>query len=270
MGSATVAFGMVSIPTKLFTSSDSTKSVSFNMLHDKCKTRVKQQLYCPVDDEVVERSDIIKGYEFAKDQYVTFTPDELKELEAASTQTIEISEFIPAKLIDPIYYAKAYYLSPDRGGERPYRLLIEAMKKTERVALARYAARGKEYLVMLRVMNGALIMQQLRYQDEVKSITEIPIPDTEVKENELALAMQLIDHVSSDKFEPEKYGDAVGDRVRDLIQKKVEGQEIVAASHEAPKAQIIDLMSALKASLGESSSAKSYDSDEKESKKRAS
>ena len=267
MGKATVSFGMVSIPIKVYTSSNSQGSVSFNMLHGKCGSRIRQQLYCPTDDEVVERSEIVKGYEFAKDQYVTFEPEELKALEAVSTNTIEITEFIPADQIDPVYFSKAYYLSPDMGGDRAYSLLSAAMRETGRVGLARYAARGKEYLVMLRAMEGALVMQQLRYVEEVKAITEIPLPETEVKESELKLAVQLIDQVSSEEFHPENYQDSVTGSIRELVQKKVEGQEVIAVTPEQPQAQIIDLMDALKASLGDAPSPSSQS--ERKSAKRA-
>ncbi|HSR70406.1 MAG TPA: Ku protein [Acidobacteriota bacterium] len=250
MGKATVSFGLVSIPIKIFTSSDSSSSVSFNLLDPESKTRLRQQLINAKGD-VVERKDAIKGYEFAKDQYVTFTQEELRELEAQANKTIEISEFIPAKEIDPVYFDKAYYLSPDQGGERAYALLAKALQKSGRVALARYAARGKEYLVMVRCMgDGALVMQHLRYQEEVRALDEIPLPQVEVKEPELDLAMQLIDQVSHEEFHPENYRDTVSKRVRELIEKKVEGEDIVSTAGEAPQAQIIDLMSALKASLG--------------------
>ncbi|HSR49932.1 MAG TPA: Ku protein [Acidobacteriota bacterium] len=252
MGKATVSFGLVSIPVKIFTASDSSKSVSFNLLDPESKIRLRQQLINPQSGEVVERKDAIKGYEFAKDQYVTFTQDELRELEAQANKTIDINEFIPAKEIDPVYFDKAYYLAPDQGGERAYALLAKALQDSGRVALARYAARGKEYLVMVRCMeDGALVMQQLRYQEEVRALDEIPIPEVEVKDSELQLAMQLIDQVSQDEFHPETYQDTVSQRVRDLIEKKVQGEDIVSVTEEAPQAQIIDLMSALKASLGD-------------------
>ncbi len=267
MGKATVSFGLVSIPIKVYTSSNSDGAVRFNMLHGKCGSRIRQQLYCPTDDEVVDRSEIVKGYEFAKDQYVTFEPEELKALEAVSTNTVEITEFIPADQIDPVFFGKAYYLSPDKGGDRAYSLLSSAMRETGRVGLARYAARGKEYLVMLRAMEGALVMQQLRYTDEVKAITEIPLPEIEVKEAELKLAVQLIDQVSSEEFHPENYQDNVTGRIRELVQKKVEGQEVIAVAPEQPQAQIIDLMDALKASLGEAPAQES--ASERKSAKRA-
>lgn len=250
MGSATVSFGLVSIPTKVFTCTESTSAIRFNMLHEKCGTRIKQKLYCEKDDRLVERDELIKGYEFSKGQYVTFTPQELKALEAEATRAIDIKEFISADLVDPVYYDRAYYLSPEQGGERAYGLLAEAMRRTNRVGLANYAVRGKEYLVMLRTQGGALIMQQLHYANEVKSVADVPLPEKEVNEAELALAIQLIDQVVSDEFTPENYQDTVASKIREAIDKKIDGQEVIVSAPEAPKAQIIDLMDALKSSLG--------------------
>jgi DNA end-binding protein Ku len=191
----------------------------------------------------------VKGYEYAKGQYVLFTEEELKALTPEPTNAIEITEFVPLSEVDPIYFEKATYLGPDRGGDRPYRLLSEAMKKTGRAALARYAARGKDYLVLLRPFQDGLLMQQLRYADELRSFSEVPVAPAEVKEPELRLAIQLIEQIASDRFDPESYEDHVRQRTRELIEKKVAGQEITAAPVEEPKAQIIDLMEALKASL---------------------
>ena len=173
-------------------------------------------------------------------------------MEQESQKAIEITEFVPASQVDPIYFDKPYYLGPDKGGEKAFRLLNEAMKQTGRVALAKWAARGKQYLVMIRPKDKGLVMQQLLYADEVKSISEVPIPDAEIKDAELKLATQLIEQIASDKFHPEHYEDEVRKRYHEAIQRKVEGQEITAAP-EAPRAQIIDLMEALKASLAKKS-----------------
>jgi DNA end-binding protein Ku len=251
LGTATVSFGLVSIPIKLYSATSPTSAISFNLLHKKCSGRLKQQYICPQDNnQVVERDDMVKGYEFSKDRYVTFTPDELKALEEKATQTIEITEFVPLAAVDPMYFDKTYYLGPDKGGDKAYRLLAEVMERTQRAALARYAARGKQYLVLLRPKQGALVMQQLLYADEVKPFSEVPIPEAPaVKEPELKLAIQLVEQISSDQFRPEAYEDDVRKRIQELIQRKVEGQEISLAPAEAPKAQIIDIMEALKASL---------------------
>jgi DNA end-binding protein Ku len=251
IGSATVSFGMVSIPIKLYSATESASGIVFNWLHKKCGSRLKQQYHCPRENEVVSRDDMVKGYEFAKDRYVTFTPEELKALEEESTQTIEITEFVPLEKVDPIYFEKPYYLGPDKGGDKAYRLLGKAMQQTARAAIGRYAARGKQYLVMIRPLDGALVMQQLHYADEIRPRGEVPVGDAEVRDAELKLAVQLVEQISSDDFRPEAYEDEVRKRVRELIQKKVEGEEISAPPSEARHgAQIIDLMEALKASLG--------------------
>ena len=250
MTSGTISFGLVAIPVKLYTTGESSQTVRFSMVHEKCGTRVKYRYYCPTDDELVERDEITKGYEFAKGQFVLFNDDELKALMPEATHAIEISEFVPLEKVDPIYFEKSYYLGPDKGGAKPYRLLAETMAATERAALARYAARGKDYLVMLRPFENGLIMQQLRYAVDVKPFSEVPIEDAEVTKAELALARQLVDQGASEEFEPEAYSDEARVKVWELIEGKVQGEEIVAAPEEAPKAQIIDLMEALKASLG--------------------
>jgi DNA end-binding protein Ku len=239
---------MVTIPVKLFSASESSAAISFNMLHGKCKTRLKQQYVCPKDNEIVTRDQMVKGYEFAKEQYVTFTEDEIKKLQEEANPAIEITEFVPIAKVDPIYFDGGYYLGPDKGGERAYKLLSEAMKQTGRTALAKWAARGKQYLVLIRPVRGGLIMQQLLYADEVRPFSEVPVGDADVKEGELTLAKQLIEQIAADEFKPENYEDDVRKRIHDAIQKKVEGQEITAAP-EQPRAQIIDLMEALKASL---------------------
>ena len=248
IGTGTLSFGMVSIPIRMYAAGESSSAVSFNLLHDKCKSRLKQQYVCPKDDEIVPRDHMVKGYQFAKDQYVTFTDDELKAMAQESQKAIEITEFVPASAVDPVYFDGAYYLGPDKGGEKAYKLLNEAMKRTGRAALAKWAARGKQYLVMIRPVENGLVMQQLLYKDEVRPISEVPIDDAEVKETELALAVQLVEQIASDEFHPENYEDEVRKRYHEAIQKKVEGQEITAAP-QAPRAQVIDLMEALKASL---------------------
>lgn len=250
IASGTISFGLVSIPVKLFSATQSSAAISFNLLHGKCGGRLKQQYICPREDNViVQRDEMVKGYEFAKDRYVTFTPEELKALEEKSTQQIEIAEFVPADKIDPIYLDKPYYLGPEKGADRAYRLLAEAMRKSGRTALARYAARGKQYLVQIRPLpEGGLVMQTLLYADEVRPFSEVEYEGGEVKEQELALAQQIIQQISTDEFKPEKFEDDVKKRIEAQIQRKVEGQEI-QIEPEKPPTQIIDLMEALKASL---------------------
>jgi DNA end-binding protein Ku len=255
MASGTISFGLVAIPIKLYTTGESSAGISFNQVHKKCGTRIQYRFYCPTDDELVERSEIAKGYEFAKGQFVLFDDQELKALNPEPTNAIEITEFVPLDKVDPIYFEKSYYVGPDKGGPKPYRLLAEAMKETGRAALARYAARGKDYLVLLRPFRNGIIMQQLRYADEIRAFDEVPIGDADVKPAELQLALQLIDQIASEKFKPEEYKDEVRAKVTALIERKVEGEDIVAAPEEAPKAQIIDLMEALKKSLGQGGAA---------------
>jgi DNA end-binding protein Ku len=249
----TVSFGMVSIPVKLFSATEASRAISFNLLHKACGSRLKQQYICVKEEVTVAREDMAKGYEFAKDQYVMFSPEELKALEEAGTHTADIAEFVPIESIDPVYFDKAYYLAPDKGGAKPYALLARALRESGRCALGRWAARGKQYIVMIRPTNGenaeGLVMQQLLYAGEVRSIKEIEIPKTEVKDAELKLAQQLIEQQASDKFDPSAYKDDVRDRVEAAVQKKVEGQEITMAEEPQEGAQVIDLMEALRASL---------------------
>jgi DNA end-binding protein Ku len=245
-----IAFGLVSIPVNLFSAAESSEKVSFNMLHRDCGTRVQQQLFCPKDERVVDRSETAKGYEFSKGQYVLFNEEELKALEEKSTQQIEITEFVKSDLIDPIYFSKPYYLGPGKNGSRAYALLARALEETGRWAVAKYAARGKGYLVVIRPLAKGLVMQQLYYPNEIRSISEIDLGDAEVKENELKMAVQLAEMSASDAFHPEQYRDEVQERIRGLIQKKIEGEEITTAAEEEPRAQVIDLMEALRRSLG--------------------
>jgi DNA end-binding protein Ku len=245
---ATISFGLVSIPIKLYTTSESGSSISFNMLHE-CGTRLKQQLFCPKDEVVVPRDQTLKGYEFAKGQYVTFTNEELKALEAESSKLIEIVEFIPAGAVDPLYFDRAYFLGPDKGGDKPYKLLSKAMHATGRCALARYATRGKQYLVLIRPYEDGLLMEQLRYADEIKSFSEIERIDATLTDAELDLAVQLIEQIASDEFHPERYEDEVKKRIEEVIAQKVEGEEVTFSEAAEPQGKIIDLMEALKASL---------------------
>jgi len=249
IGSATISFGLVSVPVNLFSSSESSAAVSFNMLHAKCGSRLKQQYICANEGTVVEKDEVTKGYEFAKGQYVRFTPEEIKALDEKATNAIDIAEFVPLAAVDRIYLEKVYYLGAGKGGERAYRLLTAALADTGRAALGQYSARGKQYLVLLRPMGDMLVMEQLHYHGEIKSVDEVPKPDVAVKDAELALARQLIEQGAVDEFRPENFRDTVRDRVLEAIQQKVDGQEITAQPDEAPQTKIIDLMDALKASL---------------------
>src|SRR5688572_7899596 len=245
-----IAFGLVSIPIKLFSAAESSERISFNMLHKDCGSRIQQQLFCPKDERTIDRTEVVKGYEFSKGQYVLFADEEIKQLEEKSTQQIDITEFVKSDLIDPIYFAKPYYLGPDKGGSRAYALLARALQETGRWAVAKYAARGKGYLVIIRPVGKGLVMQQLYYPNELRSLDEIDLGDAEVKDNELKMAIQLAELSASDAFHPENYRDEVQERMRALIQRKVEGEEITSALLDEPKAQVIDLMEALRKSLG--------------------
>jgi DNA end-binding protein Ku len=245
-----IAFGLVSIPVKLFSAAESSEKISFNMLHKDCGSRVQQQLFCSKDDRTIDRTETVKGYEFSRGQYVLFNEEELKMLEEKSTQQIDITEFVKSDQIDPIYFSKPYYLGPDKGAARAYTLLARALEQTGRWAVAKYAARGKGYIVVIRPLGKGLVMQQLYYPNEIRAIEELDLGDTEVKENELKMAVQLAEMGASEKFHPENYRDEVQERIRGLIQKKVEGEEITSAMVEEPQAQVIDLMEALRRSLG--------------------
>ncbi|HKA41082.1 MAG TPA: Ku protein [Burkholderiales bacterium] len=254
----TISFGLVSIPVKLFSATEASRAISFNLLHKTCGSRLKQQYLCAKEEIPVAREDMVKGYEFAKDQYVMFSPEELKAMEEVGTHTADITEFVPIESIDPVYFDKAYYLAPDKGGAKPYALLAKALSESDRCALGRWAARGKQYIVMIRPAEDGrgLIMQQLLYAAEVRSIKDIEIPQTEVKDAELKLAQQLIEQQASDKFDPGAYTDEVRTRIEAAVQKKVEGQEITLTEAPTGGAQVIDLMEALRASLEKKAPAK--------------
>jgi DNA end-binding protein Ku len=249
IASLTVSFGLVSIPVKLYSATEASRAISFNLLHKDCGSRLKQQYICLKEEVPVAREDMVKGYEFAKDQYVMFTPEELKAMEEVGTHMAEITEFVPIEAVDPVYFDKAYYLAPDKGGAKPFALLASALRESKRCALGRWAARGKQYIVMIRPVEDGLVMQQLLYAGEVRSIKDIDIPKTEVKAAELKLAKMLIEQQASETFDPAQYTDEVSARVEAAVQKKVEGQEITLTEAPQGGAQVIDLMEALRASL---------------------
>ena len=250
IASLTISFGLVSIPVKLYSATEASRAISFNLLHKACGSRLNQQYLCVKEEVQVPREDMVKGYEFAKDQYVIFTPEELKALEEAGSHSADITEFVPIESVDPIFFDKAYYLGPDKGGAKPYALLARALRESGRCALGRWAARGKQYIVMIRpTENDGLVMQQLLYAAEVRSIRDIDIPKTEVRDAELKLAQQLIEQQASDAFDPGAYTDEVRARIEAAVQKKVQGQEITMADAPEPGGQVIDLMEALRASL---------------------
>src|SRR3954467_14260762 len=250
IGTLTISFGLVAIPVKMYSATEASRGISFNLLHKTCGSRLRQQYFCIKEDVPVSRDEMVKGYEFAKDQYVMFSPEELKAMEEAGTQTADINEFVPISAIDPVYFDKAYYIAPDKGGAKPYALFAKALRESKRCAVGRWAARGKQYIVMIRPVDDGLVMQQLMYAGEVRPISEIDIPKMDVRDAELKLAKQLIDQQTSATFDPSQYTDEVSTRIEEAVQRKVEGQEITMA--EAPEpggAKVIDLMEALRASL---------------------
>jgi DNA end-binding protein Ku len=249
IGSGAISFGLVSIPVKLYVATSS-QAPSFHLLHAKCGNRIRQQRVCPVDDEVVERDQLVKGYEFAKDQYVRVTDDELKALEGEASEAIEISEFVPLSKVDPIYFERSYYLGPDKGGEKAYRLLTDTMTQVGKVALAKFVMRGKENLVIVRAAQKGLMMHTMYFANEVRSFDEIPKGESaKITGAETSLAIRLIDELSNDEFEPEKYHDEYSERVLKLVNEKAEGKEITLAQPVAQRGQVIDLMAALKERL---------------------
>jgi DNA end-binding protein Ku len=249
IGSSTIAFGLVSLPVKIYSTAESSRKVSFNMIWKDRGVRVRQQYIDPADGAVVPKEDIVKGYEFAKGQYVTFTKEELEVVEAPKSDEIEIVSFVPAETVGRLYFNRAYYLGPDKGGARAYRLLAAALRDTDRVAIAKQATRGKQYIVMVRPHEDGLLMEQLYYADEIRSFDEVPLEEGELNEAELGLAVQLIEQASTDAFDPMQFKDEVREKTLELIQQKIDGQEITAAPAEESKTQIIDLMAALKASI---------------------
>src|SRR5262245_19211468 len=249
IGSGNISFGLVSIPIRMYTAASS-ESVSFNQIHPKCGGRIRQQLLCPTCNEVVERSSLVKGYEFAKDQYVQFTEDELKALEGEASKMIDIAEFVPLKEVDPIYFEKTYYLGPDKGGEKAYRLLAEAMEKAGRVALAKFVMRGKENLVLIRSAKNGLMLHTMYFADEVRDFGEVDKgEDAKVKPGELELAERLVKELTSEQFEPAKYADEYRGRVLEVGESKVEGKEVTSLAPQAQRTQVIDILDALEAGL---------------------
>lgn len=247
-GSGSIIFGMVSVPVKLYTSAQPAQAIKFKQLSPEGGKLTQQ--YVNDTGAVVERGEMLKGYEVSKGRFVTFTQDEIKALDAESDNSIHVTEFVPLAEVNPIYFDKAYYLSPERGGERGYHLLAQAMRKTGLCAVARYAARGKQYLVLLRPADEGIVLQQLVYAHEVRQFSDIGVEPMDVSDAELDMAVQLVENLSRDDFKPSQYRDDVRDRIQGLIDAKIDGQEITVSEDESPTAQVVDLMEALKASLG--------------------
>jgi DNA end-binding protein Ku len=249
IATASISFGLVTVPIRIYPAVRVSAGLAFHLLHAKDHVRLKQQYICPKDEQVVPRSEMVKGFEYRKDKYVVFTDAELKALDEQATHGIEITEFLPRDAVDPVYYERTYYLGPDKGGERGYSLLAQAMADVGEIALAKYAARGKSYLVLVRSTGDRLFMQQLYNSDEVRDINEVPVTPRRNTEAEVKLARQLIEQITSDTFHPEKYEDEVRKRIEKLIEQKLKGKEITPAAEERRPAEVVDLMEALKASL---------------------
>jgi DNA end-binding protein Ku len=249
VGNGNISFGLVSIPVKLFTATRS-KSVSFNLLHGKDLSRIQQKIYCPVDDAIVDRSELVRGYEIEKGRYVTFTDEELKSMEARNEHTIEITEFLPLEEVDPVYFEESFYLGSESNAAKAYRLLTDAMAQTRRIALGRYTMRGKEHLVLIRPYGKGLMLHTIYYADEVRPAEDVDQATHEAaKEAELTLAKRLIEELTGKTFDPTKYHDTYREKVAEIAQQKFDGQEVTEAPAEPRRGQVIDLMAALKASL---------------------
>jgi DNA end-binding protein Ku len=249
VGSGNISFGLVSIPVKLFSATRS-RAVSFNLLHAKDLSRIQQKIYCPADDAIIERSELVRGYEIEKGRYVTFTDEELKNLEARNEHAIEITEFLPLERVDPVYFEESYYLGAEPNAAKAYRLLADAMNQSGRVALGRFTMRGKEHLVLIRPFQKGLMMHTVYYSDEVRPAEDVDQAQSEpVREAELTLAKRLIEELTQKEFDPSKYHDQYRERVLEIAQQKVAGQQVTEAAPEPRRGQVIDLMAALKASL---------------------
>ncbi|MBC7782086.1 MAG: Ku protein [Proteobacteria bacterium] len=252
IASLTLSFGLVSIPVKLYSATESAGSVSFKLLA-KDGSRVKQQYVSDTDGKVVERAEMVKGYEFEKDRFVIFTPDELKALDEAASHVIDIVAFVPETSVDPIFYDKAYFLAPDKRGGKPYALLMAAMRQSGRCALARWSWKAKQYVVQVRAAEDGLVLQQLLYAEEVRSLKDLNIEKVDVSSAELTLALQLIDQIAQETYDPSAFQDEEKKRILAAIDERVAGKQIVASAQAEPSTggQVIDLMEALRASLGQ-------------------
>jgi DNA end-binding protein Ku len=244
-----LTFGLISMPVKLFSGARSS-GISFNMLHRDDLSRLKQQYVCLADGKVVERSDIVKGYEFRKDEYVVIEPEEIKKIEPQTAKTMEILEFVKTSEVDPVYFESSYYMVPDEAGRRPYALLTKAMEESEYVAIAKLTMHNREYTVFLRPHAGGMMLHTMYYKEEVREVEGFGAPDVELKDAEVKVAHQLIEALAAE-WDPEKYHDTFQDNLKNLIQTKLEGGKIAEVEKPKKLAPVVDLMSALKQSLAE-------------------
>ncbi len=255
MGSGVISFGLVNIPVKVYSANDSSGKISFNQLHSEKRTRLKQQMYDPETGEIVPRDKIIKGYEFAKDQYIVFAEDELDQLELATSRSMDITEFVPIETVDPLFYESGYYLGPDKGAERAFKLLTAGMADMKHAAIAKYVRSGKQNLILLRPYGPGIVMQMLRFADELKEQGDVPIPEATISDAELGLARQFIQQLAKPKFDPTQYKDEYREKLKDLIERKVKGETVTLTPVAAPVPKVVDLMEALKASLAKQAGA---------------
>ncbi|HEY9731260.1 MAG TPA: Ku protein [Drouetiella sp.] len=253
--SGVISFGLVSIPVKLYTATES-KSMSFHQLHEKCKTRIREQRWCPHCDRQVDYDEIVKGFEYSKDNYVVVTKEDLEELPLPSKNIINITAFVKAEEIDPLYFNGSYYLEPEKLAQKPCSLFMHAMQDKGVVALGTLALRNKERLCSLRVVGGNLIVEMLLYPDEIRIDFDKKLPATKLSKQELAMASSLIDMMSQD-FKPEEYEDHYREALQSLIKAKIDGEETVERSEEAKPTRVVDLMEALRASVENARSGRS-------------
>ncbi len=249
MWSGYLTFGLISMPVRLFSGARGER-ISFHMLHRDDNTRIKQQLFCPHDERVVERSEIVKGYEYRKGEYVIIEPEELKKIEPKTAKAMEILEFVKADEVDPIYFETSYFLVPEEAGRRPYALLSRALEETDYVAIAKLTMHNREYTVFLRPYEGGMMLHTMYYSNEVRKLENFGRPDVEVKDAEVKVAHQLIEALA-DKFDPEKYHDTYEENVKTLIKARLEGEEVTTIEKPRKPAPVVDLMAALKESLAQ-------------------
>ena len=257
IASLTISFGLVAIPVKLYSAALPAERISFHLLRQKDGSRVKEQYVAVADGKLVERADMVKGYEFAKGKYVMFSAGEIKELEDAHSTAIDIGQVVPLDSVDPVYFAGTYYLAPDKGGAKPYTLLAMSLRKTRQCAVGRWVSRGKEHIVIIRPIEAGLALHQLHFQVEIRDFEDLGVKPAKVSEAEMKLAGQLMEHLKAQKFAPSQYVDEFKSRVRAAIKEKVKGHEVSLASEpaKASTGNVIDLMAALRASLDKNKTA---------------
>ena len=242
-----LTFGLISMPVRLFSGARSS-GISFNQLHRTDHHRVKQQLICPLDNQVLERSEIVKGYEYRKDEYVIIEPDEIKKIEPKTAKTMEILEFVKTSEVDPVYFESSYYMLPEEAGRRPYALLTKALEDSEFVAIAKLTMHNREYTVFLRPHKGGMMLHTMYYAEEVREVEGFGAPEVEIKDAEIKVAHQLIEALAGE-WDPEKYHDTFQENMKKLIETKLEGGEVQAVEQPKKLAPVVDLMAALKQSL---------------------